>query len=220
MPKQTFFNLAEEKRQNILSLAIDEFANYSYKEASISRIVKQAGIAKGSFYQYFEDKKDLYLYLLQLGLEQKMAFFNKFTPPKENMGTFAYLRWMFSLRVQFEVAEPKLNRIAYKAIYGDAPLLDETLAQGKEQANAMIKDLLQRGQAAGDLDPNLDPELAAFIFNAVFMQLGDYLLKRLDVKPEELINDQPYLFESATAEKIFHGVMDILEQGMGRAIDS
>ncbi|MCA9921558.1 MAG: TetR/AcrR family transcriptional regulator [Anaerolineales bacterium] len=213
MPKQTFFNLPEEKRRLIIDLAINEFADHSYKEASISRIVKNAGIAKGSFYQYFDDKKDLYLFLIHLSMEQKTAFFNKFTPP-QNMGAFDYLRWVFKRRVQFEVTNPKLNRIAYKAVYGDAPMLTEVLIEGETQANAFSQALLARGQAEGDLDPNLDTELAAFILNSVFMHLGDYLLERLEVSPEELIRDEPFLFESPEAEAIFDGIMEILEKGM------
>ena len=67
MPKETFFNLPEAKRQRIIDLALAEFAEKDYDTASISRIVSQAGIAKGSFYQYFENKEDLYTYLLTLG---------------------------------------------------------------------------------------------------------------------------------------------------------
>ena len=59
MPKITFFNLPDEKRQLILDIAIDEFAENDFANVSISRIVARAGIAKGSFYQYFEDKDDL-----------------------------------------------------------------------------------------------------------------------------------------------------------------
>ena len=213
MPKQTFFNLPEEKRRLIIDLAINEFADHSYKEASISRIVKNAGIAKGSFYQYFDDKKDLYLFLIHLSMAQKTAFFYFFTPP-QNMGAFDYLRWVFKRRVQFEVTNPKLNRIAYKAVYGDAPMLTEVLIEGETQANAFSQALLARGQAEGDLDPNLDTELAAFILNSVFMHLGDYLLERLEVSPEELIRDEPFLFESPEAEAIFDGIMEILEKGM------
>lgn len=213
MPKQTFFNLPEEKRRLIIDLAINEFADHSYTEASISRIVKNAGIAKGSFYQYFDDKKDLYLFLIHLSMAQKTAFFKKFTPP-QNMGAFDYLRWVFKRRVQFEVTNPKLNRIAYKAVYGDAPMLTEVLIEGETQANAFSQALLARGQAEGDLDPNLDTELAAFILNSVFMHLGDYLLERLEVSPEELIRDEPFLFESPEAEAIFDGIMEILEKGM------
>lgn len=216
MPKQTFFNLAEEKRNLITNLAIEEFAENSYQSASISRIVKRAGIAKGSFYQYFEDKKDLYLYLIHLAGEQKAAFFNKFEPPKPNMGTFEFLRWAFSIRVQFEVANPKLNQIAYKAIYGDAPFMDAVLEEGKKQADDFTKSLLARGTASGDLDPNLDTELATFIFNSVFLHLGDYLLQRLNIPSEALLQEQPHLFESTEADRLFNGIMDILKHGMGK----
>lgn len=216
MPKETFFNLPAEKRQHILDAAIDEFAAKPYRSASISRIVRQTGIAKGSFYQYFEDKKDLYLYLVQLAGEQKADFFNSFPPPKPNMGAFEFLRWAFGIRVQFEVAKPKLTQIAYKAIYGDTPFPDEVLAQAEGQADDFTQQLLARGMAEGDLDPNLDTELATFILNSVFLRLGEYLLERLEIDPADLVKDEPFLFESPEAEAIFDGIMHILETGMGR----
>ncbi|WP_208560966.1 TetR/AcrR family transcriptional regulator [Marinilactibacillus kalidii] len=64
MPTQTFFNLPESKRQRLIAGAMKEFTAKSLNEASISNIVKNSGISRGSFYQYFEDKKDLYFYLL------------------------------------------------------------------------------------------------------------------------------------------------------------
>ncbi|WP_225743439.1 TetR/AcrR family transcriptional regulator [Marinilactibacillus sp. Marseille-P9653] len=64
MPTQTFFNLPESKRERLIAGAMKEFTEKSLNEASISNIVKNAGISRGSFYQYFEDKKDLYFYLL------------------------------------------------------------------------------------------------------------------------------------------------------------
>ncbi|WP_085993863.1 TetR/AcrR family transcriptional regulator [Oceanobacillus senegalensis] len=64
MPKQTFFNLPEQKRQNLMKAAEEEFARVPLYEASISNIIKVAGIPRGSFYQYFEGKEDVYFYLL------------------------------------------------------------------------------------------------------------------------------------------------------------
>ncbi len=63
MPKDTFFNLTQEKRQKIICAAIDQFAQLHYSSVTINGIVKEAGIPKGSFYQYFENKDDLYIYL-------------------------------------------------------------------------------------------------------------------------------------------------------------
>ena len=64
MPKQTFIKLPIDKRETLIRAAIKEFSRAPLFEASISNIVKEAGIPRGSFYQYFEDKEDLYYFLL------------------------------------------------------------------------------------------------------------------------------------------------------------
>ncbi len=56
--------MSDEKRCRIVDAALQEFAAHSFNEASINRIIKNAEIPKGSFYQYFKNKEDLYLYFL------------------------------------------------------------------------------------------------------------------------------------------------------------
>ncbi len=65
MPSDTFLRLSEEKRTKLIEASFNEFGTYNFNEASINRIIKTAGIPRGSFYMYFEDKKDLYFYLLE-----------------------------------------------------------------------------------------------------------------------------------------------------------
>ncbi|MDN4166867.1 TetR/AcrR family transcriptional regulator [Cytophagales bacterium LB-30] len=62
--KTTFLNLKEARQEEIRLVALEEFSRYTYTEASLSRIVQSLGLAKGSFYRYFNGKKELYLYLL------------------------------------------------------------------------------------------------------------------------------------------------------------
>ena len=64
MPKRTFFALPEERRERLVREAIAEFSERPYAEASLSQIAQRARIPKGSFYQYFKDKLDLYRWLL------------------------------------------------------------------------------------------------------------------------------------------------------------
>lgn len=64
MPTDTFFRLPEEKRGRILASAWEEFTAVPYAEASINRIVRASRIPRGSFYQYFADKNDLFLCLI------------------------------------------------------------------------------------------------------------------------------------------------------------
>lgn len=80
-----FFNLPEAKQQIIIEKSLEQFANHSYEAVSISRIVQEARIAKGSFYQYFEGKEDLYLYLVDIGIARQKSFIeNADLPPIEN----------------------------------------------------------------------------------------------------------------------------------------
>ncbi|QQZ08993.1 TetR/AcrR family transcriptional regulator [Heyndrickxia vini] len=64
MPKQTFFHLSKDKQETLIKSAKEEFSRVPLHDASIANIIKNAGIPRGSFYQYFEDKEDLYFYLL------------------------------------------------------------------------------------------------------------------------------------------------------------
>lgn len=64
MPKQTFLELDNEKRERIIRTALKEFAAYGYAGSSTNRIVKESGISKGSLFRYFESKEDMYFYLI------------------------------------------------------------------------------------------------------------------------------------------------------------
>ncbi len=59
MPKACFFNLPEEKKGRIYAATIMELSKVTADEISINKIIQNADISRGSFYQYFEDKQDL-----------------------------------------------------------------------------------------------------------------------------------------------------------------
>ena len=64
MPTTTFFNLSKEKQNKIMEASKKEFARVLLKDASINKIIKDAEISRGSFYTYFKDINDLYIYSL------------------------------------------------------------------------------------------------------------------------------------------------------------
>ena len=56
----TFERLPEEKRIRIMQAARAKFIRNPYEKTSINRILAEAEVPKGSFYQYFDDKADLF----------------------------------------------------------------------------------------------------------------------------------------------------------------
>ena len=64
MPKSTFYNLNKDKKEKIKKAIRNEFSRNPLSKASISNIIEEAQIPRGSFYQYFEDKEDALKYIL------------------------------------------------------------------------------------------------------------------------------------------------------------
>lgn len=86
MPSERFWRLPEEKRQIICKTAMDEFVRVPFEKVSINQIIQKAGISRGSFYTYFEDKRDLLHCVLQNTRKQWMNGCIKCL--KENHGDF------------------------------------------------------------------------------------------------------------------------------------
>ena len=72
MPKSTFFNLPEAKKKHIMDVAFEEFSKVPYQSISINGMIQKMQISTGSFYQYFEDKKDLYFHVLSFFIDGLM----------------------------------------------------------------------------------------------------------------------------------------------------
>lgn len=73
-----FLSLKPEKQERIINAAIKEFAKKGYKNATTDEIVKEANISKGALFHYFNNKKDLFLFLYDHTLEILMnEFFGK-----------------------------------------------------------------------------------------------------------------------------------------------
>lgn len=70
MPSETFHKLSDEKKEKIIEAALKEYSRVSPELVLVKNIVKDAGIARGSFYQYFESKDDLLNYILKKDLDE------------------------------------------------------------------------------------------------------------------------------------------------------
>ena len=78
MPSVTFDKLPAEKKKQIEEAAIKEFSNYTYHDISINRIIHDIDMPRGSFYLYFENKEDLYLYIMDKYITEYIKGFIEF----------------------------------------------------------------------------------------------------------------------------------------------
>lgn len=64
MPKETFFNLNDDKKTAIENALIKEFESKPLCDATVKNIVEDLSISRGSFYQYFHSLEESYFYIL------------------------------------------------------------------------------------------------------------------------------------------------------------
>lgn len=107
MPNQAFYNLSENKKKSIIAVSLEEFSTSNYDTASINQICKISNIAKGSFYQYFVDKLDLYVYIMTLAIEAKIHSFSVILDQLKTLTLQEQIRFLFIRGIEFAKEYPR-----------------------------------------------------------------------------------------------------------------
>lgn len=198
MPKDTFFNLPEEKRNRIINAAMKEFSEIHYKKVTIDRIVNSAGIPKGSFYQYFHNKDDLYKYLFsQIGDQKKQTLYSVKKMQKQ-LNFKQYVLELLEQAKKFEMRDSNLLALKDKFINECSQevrrdILKNEIPKSYEILEEGIKCYIKKGE----LRSNLNIKTAAYIITSCFINLEHFQFNK-----EQDVND-------ITSE-----ILDVLISGM------
>ena len=202
MPKLTFNNLSEEKKQRILDAAVEEFAYHSYNEVKLSRIIKESKIPRGSFYQYFEDKKDLYIYLFEIIKLKKIEYMSALLPNPENTPFLELFRQLYVQGLEFAVDNPKYVMITMYLINSRGSIYDEIIGDGLKLAKqwyiSYIEEDKKRHRIAEDVDSDL---LADLVIEAVTNIAYDQIKEGIDLDKSKML-------------KRVDGILKILRKGI------
>lgn len=165
----------EATRRKLLEAAEIVFADLGYHEASIVKITESAGVALGTFYLYFDSKQTIFEALV-IDLNQRVRHSMSESMAQatdridaERLGFEGFFR--------FTAAHPALYRVVREAEFVSPPTLKlhyERIVDGYQAG-------LRAAQAAGDVDPALDPEVAAWALMGAGELIGmRYLLWERD----------------------------------------
>lgn len=159
IPKTTFYNLDSEKQQRIIDAALNEFSLRSYEEANISNIIKDAKIPRGSFYQYFEDKLDLYRYIFDYIKDKKIEFLSDELNNVDDLPFLEIFRLLYQQGVKFSYAYPLFVQIGMHMINLKDDMYNELVGNGLKLAKQYYVRYLEadklKGRVRNDIDSNV-----------------------------------------------------------------
>ncbi len=178
MPKETFFNLPEEKQNLICEAALEEFADHPFRHASVNRIVRRSGIAKGSFYQYFEDKVDLFRYLLQKAAEVKMRYLAPVFENAAQSDFFTLLHDLYLRGLQMALDHPRYAALG-KRLIEDRTLYAKIWSESASSAQDFFRSFIEKAIARGEIRSDLDPALISWLVTTLSGQLNEYYLEHV-----------------------------------------
>ena len=164
MPTNTFHNLDESKKQRIIDASFQEFATMPYDQIKLSNIIKKSKIPRGSFYQYFEDKRDLYIYLFDLISKKKLEHMGDILPNPENTPFLELFRVLYLKGLEFAVENPTYYKIFKFLFDTKGDIYNELVGDGSKQAKAFYISYVETDKSLGRIRQDIDSELLAELF--------------------------------------------------------
>lgn len=139
MPTSTFFNLPEDKKNKILKAANKEFERVPIEQVSIKNIVESAEIARGSFYQYFEDKEDLFQYIMSAKMGNMQ---NKLIEMIEHENGNIINIFINMYEYLIKIVKIKKNNKFFKQIFENVKTSNNLMFIKKEEINKNLEQTL------------------------------------------------------------------------------
>jgi AcrR family transcriptional regulator len=210
--KKTFFNLPEEKQKRVLEAALEEFSEKGFNGASINLIVSKLGIAKGSIYQYFADKKSLFLYIFDYAVELIRKRLKQVKQETREEPTFERIRRSLLAGVDFIEQHPFIYRGYLKMMFErEVPFRQELLQKIRLFSSEYLTSLLIEGRGKGEVRKDVNLETMVFLLDAVM----DRFLQAYAVP---YLNSDLHIHgaKRMELERMIDGLVDTIRTGIGQ----
>ena len=158
MPTVTWSRLAGDRRAAVVAAAEAEFAAHGFSRGSLNVIARRAGVAKGSLFQYFADKRDLYAYITEVGSQRVRSYTeDQIRALDAGRPFFDFLTDLLDLWVAYFAEHPR-----DRALHAAASFEVDTDARVSVRAVIhrhyleVLRPLVHEARVRGDLRPDAD----------------------------------------------------------------
>lgn len=211
----TFTNLPPDRQETVVMAAAEEFALKDYESASLSEIIKRIGIAKGSFYRYFDSKLSLYRYVLNYGIQLRLKH-EGIVLHEEQGDFFELLVRNFQEKLAFDLKYPLFGALSYKALQEQHEEVRETQLELRNQIVSVLVQMLEVQQKRGVIRADIDTQLMAHSIFHLQAGMYDYLAYRFGIDIRANIRERKPILELGENQvlKVAKELASLLKNGM------
>jgi AcrR family transcriptional regulator len=214
MPTDTWWNLPPAKRDRITQAAMVEFGARGFSAGSLNVISREAGIAKGSLFQYFEDKIDLFATICQADADD-IAAAALVGIDLETMGYFEVLHLLVTNWLRYFRTHPVSRAIAFASNNEIDPKARAAVRSvTNDRYRTVFIPLAKRAVDRGELRPDVDPDQ--------LLTLTALLLRHLNSAPFYAHADPSLELHKKpvkAVERISHELVDALARAYSAKLD-
>lgn len=210
MPKSTFFNLPADKQEKIIRDSITEFARKGYDKGNIGEIASNSNVAKGSMYQYFDDKRDLYIFTVKQALEISMSGIQYVFDDlrQENIFDFMYKG--------FQAAWPLLEKerdvfllLRSVRFEADSTSKNELLNIITASSEDLFAKIIEDNKSKGLIRKDISTRLLVIFINGISAAFKSHMLDLAVSSGKDIVDT-----EFAENEKIITDMIDLIKNGI------
>jgi len=163
MPTATWDRLAETRRDAVLNAAEAEFAEHGFSRGSLNVIARNAGVAKGSLFQYFVDKNDLFGHLVDRAANRIGAAMDQCSDALDwTAGFFPAFGTLLDAWMDYFHVNPHERALTVRASLELDPVTREAVTNAVDRRHvASLRPRLEAGREQGWL--RADADLDAFL---------------------------------------------------------
>jgi AcrR family transcriptional regulator len=138
-----------ERRQQILAVAKDVFARRGYHAAKIEDIVGAAGVARGTFYLYFEDKRTIFEEIVDRTIARLGMAIVRVDPHDEARSVADQVRENIRRIFRILLEDRATTKLLLSDALGVDPAFDRKLLSFYDETSNLLEQSLRDGQALG-----------------------------------------------------------------------
>lgn len=150
---------ADDRRKQILAAAEACFARHGFHQTSMQEVCREAGLSPGSVYRYFRSKDAIIAALVEENRENARQWFAELDRAPDLFAGLVRL----ADEVLAEINDPACGSLFFECTAEAMrnPRVADAVRRGDREVVAGLTAFLMRGQAARQIDPQLDPRQAA-----------------------------------------------------------